>query len=285
GGHAQMPWRFIRSLGLRNGLFYTIRNVLNALQMRTSARVRRAAKRADVLIAATEADRRAMSRIHRKEAVLKHEQGAASLQHSHDRRPPLSPNRPFRLGWCGRFLPGKQIPIALRAVAIASRTVALELNIIGDGRQRVAWQRLSRQIGVERISRWWGKVEHDRALEVIADNDCMLLTTLQEATTTVVFEALASGLPVICHDSCGFASVVDDSCGIKIPVVTPRRSVEGFAKAIVTLGKDPEFLARLSAGAFARAAEHSWDNKAREMVFMYRQALSSGRATCRAGSA
>ena len=34
------------------------------------------------------------------------------------------------------------------------------------------------------------------------------------------------------RDSCGFAHVIDDSCGIKIPVTTPQKAATGFKNAL-----------------------------------------------------
>ncbi len=58
----------------------------------------------------------------------------------------------------------------------------------------------------------------------------MLITSLRDLTSTVTIEALSMGLPIVCLDHCGFAEVVDESCGIKIPVTTPREVVEGFSR-------------------------------------------------------
>mgnify|MGYP003334468677 CR=1 FL=1 len=38
------------------------------------------------------------------------------------------------------------------------------------------------------------------------------------------------GKPVICLDHCGFADVVNDTCGIKIPIGTPSNVIAGFAR-------------------------------------------------------
>ena len=44
GGHAQMPWRYMSLLSYPAILYYTLRNILNALQMRSSPRVAKAMK-------------------------------------------------------------------------------------------------------------------------------------------------------------------------------------------------------------------------------------------------
>ena len=49
------------------------------------------------------------------------------------------------------------------------------------------------------------------------DADIALITSLRELTSTVI-ESLSLGLPVVCLDHCGFSDVIDESCGIKVPV-------------------------------------------------------------------
>ena len=67
------------------------------------------------------------------------------------------------------------------------------------------------------------------------------ITSLRDLTSTVTVEGLALGLPVVCLDHCGFADVVDETCGIKVPVTTPARVVSGLATAIHRLAQDGLF--------------------------------------------
>jgi len=277
GGHVQMPWRFLPMLGPSGMLYNTARNVVNALQMRLSRRVRLAARRADVLIAATAEDQAALTRIHRRPCILLNEQGA-TVSASRVSRELYGSARPLRLVWCGTLMSSKALPIALGALAQASRKTNLELHIIGEGHQGPRWRAQAARLSIERFCHWHGRVEHTRCLAMISRSDCMLVSSLKEAASTVVLESLSLGVPVICHDMCGFGAVVNDTCGIKVPVISPRHSVEGFASAIVFLATHPETLARLSEGALRRARELSWDQMARRMVQAYRDAI---RDACR----
>jgi len=274
GGHAQMPWRFLKSLGRRGMVFYGIRNVLNWIQMRTSRRVRQAARRADVLITATAADQDAMARIHRRRSVLLNEQGALEpgaevVKKSWDGI------RPLRLVWAGLFFPRKALNLALEAVARVRGRVPVELHVLGTGESEAVWKASAVSLGIDSCCHWYGMVPHSDALRAIKDADVMLFTGLQEGTPSTVLEAIQGGVPVICHDACGFGAVINESCGIKIPMVSPERSVEGFAEALLSLHRNPSVLQRLSEGAIARAREQSWENKVNSMLDLYDQAIQS----------
>lgn len=88
-------------------------------------------------------------------------------------------------------------------------------------------------------------------------------------------EALQFGVPVICHDLCGFGTVINETCGIKIPVKSPRLSCDGFAEAVVCLARNPELLQSLSQGALQRAREMAWPNLAKNMLDCYQQAIQA----------
>ncbi|HOW72870.1 MAG TPA: glycosyltransferase family 4 protein [Phycisphaerae bacterium] len=275
GGHAQMPWRFMRILGLRAALKYTARNLLNAVQMRTHARVRVATTRAAALIAATEADQKAIWSVHRRRAVLINETGTRPLE-ARTGRSTYNADRPFRLAWCGFFVGRKGMPLALRAIASVPAERPVELHIIGYGPEEARWRALARDLGIDARCRWLGRLDHKDALDAMAECDCLLFTSLQEGTSHAVLEALGMGLPVICHDCCGHGDSIDEGCGIKIPVVSPASSIKGFTAAIAMLAGSPSLMTQMSRAAVGRAEALSWDNKARQMVEIYRRILHSG---------
>jgi len=82
-------------------------------------------------------------------------------------------------------------------------------------------------------------------------------------------EALATGLPVICHDIGGMSFAIDESCGFKIPLRDRQTSILEFADAIARLVTTQSLLNRLSEGALRRAKALSWDEKVRKIANAY----------------
>jgi glycosyltransferase involved in cell wall biosynthesis len=277
GGHDQMPWRFLPILGFRDVCFYTCRNLLNAYQMRTHRRVRRAMHAARALVAATSQDQRAILRFHHRQAVVLADAGPSSAVDSVCAST-IHPRDTLHICWCGVFVGRKGLPLALQAIQRASAHVALTLHIIGDGAEGKRWRQLAARLGVGHLCRWHGRVPRAEALRIIRASDMMLISSLQDATSTVVFEALEYGKPVICHDTCGFGDIVDASCGVKIPVQSPRQSIRQFGDALLRLARDRAWLAALSHGAVQRMRVYTWDYKARQMSQIYRAVLD-GRST------
>lgn len=271
GGHAQMPWRFVPSLGLQGAVQCSVRNILNYIQMRTSFRVRRAIRRADALVAATDTDALAIEKIHRRKTELLNEQGTSPCVN--ERKKLRQDGKMLRVVWCGLFVARKALHIGLDAVHKANREVQLELHIIGDGDRARHWKQIAKDRGIDHICHWYGKLPRKEALNVMAECDVMLFTSLQEGTPAVVLEAIQLGLPVICHNSCGFGAVVDNTCGIKISVTDPWRSAEDMANALIKLSTESELIEKLSKGAFQRAHELTWERRTDEMLTFYKEAI------------
>ena len=271
-GFMQMPWSFMRILGWKNAFFYSARNIVNWLQMRFSARVRNAMILADVLIAATREDQIAINNIFKKESLLINETGVI-LHDVQLSRPPYNKDRALNLCWCGLLIGRKALPLALNALSRLKSKIVFELNIIGDGPEATRYKMLSKKLGIDSCVHWHGWIEHEEAIKNLSRSDVMLLTSIQDSTTSIVMEALTLGVPVICHDMCGFGTVIDETCGIKIPVINPSRSIEEFAYTINKLANNPDLLKNLSNGAFNKASEFTWEHKIEPLVSIYNETM------------
>jgi glycosyltransferase involved in cell wall biosynthesis len=273
GGYTQMPWAFLPAMGWRGAAYHICRNSLNGLQAKYYRRPKLAARRASAVFAATPVDREAIERFYGVPCKVIGELGCSPYPRATDegfRRFEAT----LRVAWVGRAVPGKCLPLALTAVQQASKLVKLELHVVGDGAGFVQARQLADKIGITTICNWHGALPHDEALKVIDGCDCMLFSSVQDATSTVVMEALMTGLPVICHDACGFGAVIDETCGIKVPLVSPSFSKQALAGALIQLGTDSSRLTRLRQGAIARANELAWDKKAQMVVGVYSDVLT-----------
>ena len=127
---------------------------------------------------------------------------------------------------------------------------------------------LAKELELDNIE-WIKKVKHSAVFEMMAKADVFVHTSIQEATSSVIMEALTMGLPVVCHDAFGMSMAINDSCGIKVPLISPEESVKGFHKAMEKILVDRDFLKKLKSGAYKRAAETSWDVMAETMANDY----------------
>jgi glycosyltransferase involved in cell wall biosynthesis len=279
GGMGLFPWRFLPALGVYGALYYLAYNLFNWWQMNFLARPKRAAKvaasgLANGLIAATQENRDCASRYWGCPSIVLTEVGLP--------REPVCQIRervvgePLRLVWSGQHTPGKALNLGLQALRRLPHFVNWELHILGKGRQTAAWQRLPAQLAISERCRFHSWAPRAQALEIMQGAHVMLITSLRDLTSTVTVEALALGLPIICLDHCGFAEVVDESCGIKIPVTTPIDVAAAMARVIEHLARDEEKRRTLARGALQRARRFTWEEKARVVDQIYRAKMAGG---------
>ena len=65
-----------------------------------------------------------------------------------------------------------------------------------------------------------------------------------------------------------------DTCGIKVPVTTPREVIAGLREALVMLALNPAKWEALGQGALARARDYLWSRQGERMAAVYRRVLN-----------
>lgn len=96
---------------------------------------------------------------------------------------------------------------------VRDRTIFL---VIGSDNQS-KFIKLSKKLEVETNVRFLGG--SNDVTNLLVSSDLMIHPAINEATGTVLLEALAAGLPVICSEACGYACYVEKA---KAGVVTPE---------------------------------------------------------------
>ncbi|PWQ95796.1 glycosyltransferase family 4 protein [Leucothrix pacifica] len=274
GGMGLFPLRFLPAMGWGGG-YYLAYNVVNLWQMHFSVRPRMAARVAGKgLIAATPENQLGALKYWGVSSALMCEVGVPQtplkrLVVARDQ------NKPLRLVWTGVHVRRKALNIALRALATLSKDLKWELHILGKGVLTKDWILMSKRLGIYNNCHFHYWLERSEVLKVMLDSHVMLITSLRDLTSTVTVESLACGLPIVCLDHCGFAGVVDDTCGIKVEVTTPNQVVRDFAAAVTRLATDEAYRQNIAHGAQQKASELSWEQKAIDINSIYQKKTSS----------
>lgn len=273
GGMGLFPWRFLNKVGWYGALYYLGYNFYNLVQMRFLWRPRLAAKVAGCgLLAATPENQISALAYWGCASTVVTEVGLpCETVGSISGRPR---DEPLRVVWTGQHTPGKALNLGLVALATLPDTVPWDLHVLGKGHRTAVWQRMADRLGVSARCRFHGWLPRDQALGVMKSAHVMLITSLRDLTSTVAIEALALGLPIVCLDHCGFAHVVDETCGIKVPVNTPVQVIKGLADAITLLATDESLRQRLANGAVRRAESFAWSKKIDVLNSIYANKLA-----------
>ena len=272
GGTQAYPWRFLSEASWRGAALEALRNLLNALQLHLSPRVRRAARRADAVLVANSTVRRDLEGALGVDTITLVETGLSG-------RPQRAPRaaedgRPLRILWSGRIEPWKALSLLIKALAGLPHDARYELRILGQGTERQRCERLARDLGIEPYCEWLGWVPREQAMQQYDWADVFVFTSLRDTTGTVVCEALGAGLPIVCLDHQGVGDIVDASCGIKVGVTSPREVIAGLRGAIEELARRPDYCRALGEGALRRAREYEWSSLTERTVQVYAAVLA-----------
>ena len=269
GGMELMPLKFLWHGDKTVWMGALLKNVGNMLQRSCHPRVIKAFRRADVLVAATEGCAAYVRKRYGLSVDVISETGcdAGVGMIRHDFSAEV-----LELLWVGKFSSRKQLGLALETVSRLKGRVRLHVLGAGSQSEEMSYHAMASKLGDSVV--WHGKVSNAEVQEMMKSSHLLLFTSIMEATSTVVLEAIGNCLPVVCFDTCGFGSVVDETVGVKIPLRSYQDAVQDFSSEIAALCSDRPRLARLSEGCARKQPSLSWDWKARRYLSYYEEVCS-----------
>lgn len=181
----------------------------------------------------------------------------------------------FHVLFAGRLIPRKGIPVLMKAVKIARKSVPIRLAIAGGtgkASYKAYLKRKANSLGIP-VS-FKGYLSRGQMPGFYRTGSCFVCPSQKhEAFGLVNIEAMASGLPVIASRNGGIPEIVKD--GRNGLLVNNYRNPEAFAKQIVKLASQPIFRRKLATQARRDAMHHfSWGQTAKKLSSIYELYLS-----------
>lgn len=267
GGLKQFQLAYLHGAGLKMKLFNRLKNILNVWQFKHEKRVDEALKTARLLVSSIPDSYRAIKKYKGLESIVIPETGCFL---SEDIPTDRFDEKELHVMWVGKFDFRKQLPLALRAIAIANNpNIVLDIYGGGSDEQIASAKRVADLLGITEKVVWHGNQPNDVVMNAMHKAQVFLFTSVSEDTSTVVLEAVSNRLPVLCFDACGMAAVIDDKVGRKVALSNPAQSSTDFAKLLNNLEHDRKLLKQLSENCKQRQNELSWEEKAKTMVEWY----------------
>lgn len=157
----------------------------------------------------------------------------------------------------------KGVDRSLRAVAALPEALKNRTKLLVAGRDSSNfYPKLAKSLGInEKVSFAGGR---DDIVELLLAADLLIHPARNEATGTVLIEALAAGTPVITTDNCGFANFVAESGGVVIPGA-PFNQAE-FNQALNAVLTNPGKLQELQKLAIAYGENANFYHRAETAV-------------------
>lgn len=162
----------------------------------------------------------------------------------------FAPNGEKILMHISNFRKVKRIQDVIKIHAIVNKQTPTRLILIGDGPERSAMERLTREQGVEDSTFFLGKIKETE--KALCSADVYLMTSEIESFGVSALEAMAAGVPVISSNTGGIPEVnIDNKTGFLSNV----GNVTEMASNLMKLLMDEELYEIFSANASQRASE------------------------------
>lgn len=170
--------------------------------------------------------------------------------------------------YVGRLVPEKGLrELADAAQAMAAGDPGLHLALVGEGPMRTELE--TRLVPLGTHVRFAGAQGPQTVAQWMAAADVVTLPSYSEGHPNVLVEALACGRPVVATPVGGIPEVVDDTCGLLVPVRDAAALADGLRQALAR---------EWDTAALARRFSRGWDQVARDTLAACQDALAEGRA-------
>ena len=260
-------WRALGAAGLFDAV---LRLVLHNGMMWLSPKIRKAVRRADCIFAATPNTVKQLGRVFGKQTIYLPENGILQM----NRTGPIAyrSGETLQLVWCGAVVYRKGLVLLLDALRQVDHG-NWRLKVIGEGKMKLKLQKYAQRHGLSDRIEWLGSIPRTEVFDIMASSHLHVISSLGDATTTVLLEAMSLAVPTMTLDHCGMAGVVCGKCGIKIPIHSYRQVVSDMAAAIDSLITHPERVGELSQGVIECSKKHLWENRVRIFDGVYESLL------------
>ncbi len=162
----------------------------------------------------------------------------------------------FRLERTTVLFLGRLVPVKALDLLIEALPPALDLVVAGAGPLAASWRRAAAGSRV----RFLGEVRGQEKWDLLAAADLFCLPSRRlpdgrsEGMPTVLFEAMAAGLPIVATDASGAAEVLSHG---RSALIVPS-TVLALRQALSRLAFDPRLAERLAQAARAASGDHAW---------------------------
>jgi colanic acid/amylovoran biosynthesis glycosyltransferase len=183
----------------------------------------------------------------------------------------------IRLLFIGRLVRRKGLDVLLRALPRSAHAAALRLEVVGDGPERQALERLAQEAGVADRVHFLGALPRPEVLEALHRNDVLVMSSRTmpngevEGSPVVTKEALAVGLPVVATDNGGTRETIPPAHRDEI---VPEENEPALAAAIDRLvDQRASWPQRSQAGRRYVESEFAWDRLAQRITEIYEDTI------------
>lgn len=183
--------------------------------------------------------------------------------------------------WCGSVDGRKNIALMLEVASQLQVTGSrFRVRIIGDGPMLDWARRRAESLGLERVS-FDGKVSRERVREAMEQATAICFTSLSEANTSTLFEAIEALCVPLALDLDGFSTNISDDMGFLVSTSQSYVGIIGtYVERVRRLEADEQLLTQMRSALLQRRQVSGWGQlgmRHRDMIMgMLGKGLAAG---------
>lgn len=260
-------------LGFKGKIEAYTRRFIQNFHLRYSLRLKKAIERANIIIGATPNTCNQLATQFHKQSLYLSENGLNNSSNAILKK--YQKDNVLQLIWVGELSSRKGLILLLMALqGLGEFKNKIHLSIYGDGKQRDNLQNYVTRNNLSSSVTFWGKVNRNEVNNAFKKSHLHIITSLSEATTTVIWEAKASGVPTMTLNHCGMAGVVNSDNGIKIQIVSLKQVINDIKLNIINIIKHPLIIEKLSKGVLDTNSLYSWKERCFMFDSVYEEAIT-----------
>lgn len=246
---------------------------INVFRYTFNKRIRKAFKDTDLLITCHRKNAEILGRITgRTDIQVFPENGISELFPLNDDK---FSSQAIECIWVGAMSNHKSLYTLLRALKLVDRDAHLIINVVGQGELLETLKRFAEDNGISHFLRWHGSIPRSDVYELFDRSHLHIITSIKEANTTVIWEAMSKGVPTMSLQHSGMADTINEKNGILIPVRSYKEVYHEMARQLSDLVKNPDRLRTLANGVLETRGQYTWDERRRRWNEFYDMAIEA----------
>jgi glycosyltransferase involved in cell wall biosynthesis len=255
-GGSELPHRSLkRYLGVYYYFEY-LKNLISYFLAKLNPSVSLSIKRADVILTSNGIAENIIQQYSDKETIRMFDAGLSDYFEMPFKRPDLKGT--IQIIWIGTMFPRKGLNLAIEAISNLPDNFDYHFTIAGCGK---LWREAIKQVeslNLKHRVTFLGHVTHKEVIEHMHKSHVLLFPSLIDSCPTQIFEAFATGLPVVTLNHQGMKDQVIEGTGIKINLGSGKNYALELSKGILSIVKDIPTYKQFAWNAYEYGQKQIW---------------------------
>lgn len=184
----------------------------------------------------------------------------------------------LKLIWIGSVDSRKGLILLLEALSKLPKKELVQLEIVGTGALEPKLKTWVNKHGLSEFVHWNGNVKRERVFSLLNKSHLNVITSLHDANTTVLWEAMSMGVPTMSLDHCGMHDIITGETGIKIPIRSYKQVVCDICEKLQMMIDNPKLRRTMADAVIENRNQYTWKYRTQFFEKVYDLAINNRNA-------